>query len=143
MNRKQYLEYVDHFNNKRFDKVASYFTPDVTVEYPDNFAGPDITPRTLHGPKEFIANYQAITANTREILEVGAFISRGKQFFVELYTEFHTFKDSPAGGGQGWKKGNITIMTNWVLYDLDDKGKMKRIRIAHFRNSDPKTAKYK
>ena len=74
---------------------------------------------------------------------MGAFISRGKQLFVELYTEFHTFKDSPAGGGQGWKKGNITIMTNWVLYDLDDKGKMKRIRIAHFRNSDPKTAKYK
>jgi hypothetical protein len=34
-------------------------------------------------------------------------------------------------------------MTNWVLYNLDEKGKMKRIRIAHFCNSDPKTAKYK
>jgi hypothetical protein len=143
MNRKQYLEYVEHFNNKRFDKVAGYFTPDVTVEYPDNFAGPEITPQTLHGPREFIANYQALTANTREVLEVGAFISRGKQLFVELYTEFHTFRDSPAGGGRMWKKGHITIMTNWVLYDLDDKGKMKRIRISHFRNSDPNTARYK
>jgi len=143
MNRKQYLEYVDHFNNKRFDKVAGYFTPDVTVEYPDNFAAPPIIPRTLHGPKEFIANYQALTANTREVLEVGAFLSRGNQVFVELYTEFHTFRDSPAGSGRQWKKGDVSIMTNWVLYDLDDKGKMKRIRIAHFRNSDPKTAKYK
>ena len=32
MNRKQYLEYVEHFNNKRYDAVTSYFTPDITVE---------------------------------------------------------------------------------------------------------------
>jgi hypothetical protein len=30
-----------------------------------------------------------------------------------------------------------------VLYDLDEKGKFKRIRISHFRNSDPKTARFK
>jgi hypothetical protein len=143
MNRKQYLEYVDHFNHKRFDKVAGYFNPDVTVEYPDNFAGPPIAARTLHGPQEFIANYRALTADVREVLEVGAFISRGKQLFVELYTEFHVFQTPPAGSGRQWKKGDISIMTNWVLYDLDEKGKMKRIRIAHFRNSDPATARFK
>ncbi len=27
MNRKQFLEYVDHFNNRRFDKVASQLPP--------------------------------------------------------------------------------------------------------------------
>jgi hypothetical protein len=139
MNRQQYLEYVEHFNHKRFDKVAGYFTPDVTVEYPDNFAGPPITARTLHGPKQFIATYQELTSNVREVLEVGAFISRGKQLFVELYTEFHAFRDSPPR----WKKGDISIMTNWVLYDLDVKGKMKRVRIAHFRNSEPATARFR
>jgi hypothetical protein len=143
MNRKQYLEYVDHFNNKRFDKVAGYFTPDITVEYFDSAYGPYAPAQTLHGPKEFIANYQGITENTKEVLEVGAFLSEGSQVFVELYTEFITFKDSPPGSARKAKKGDIRIMTNWVLYDLDDKGKMKRIRIAHFRNSDPKTAKYK
>ena len=143
MNRKEYLEYVEHFNNKRFDRVASYFTPDVTVEYPDNFFGQDMTPRTLHGPQEFIKNYQDLTENTKEVLEVGAYMYENKQAFVELYTEFITFRDSPPGTGQRWKKGDIRIMTNWVLYDFDDKGKMKRIRIAHFRNHDPKTAKYK
>ena len=54
MNRKQFLEYVDHFNNRRFDKVAGYFCPDVTQAYPDNFMGPQIpcmTGNTLHGPK--------------------------------------------------------------------------------------------
>jgi hypothetical protein len=71
MNRQQYLEYVEHFNNKRFEKVAGYFTPDVTVEYPDNFFGQDQIPLTLHGPKEFINNYLGITENTKEVLEVG------------------------------------------------------------------------
>jgi hypothetical protein len=139
MNRKSFLVYIDHFNNKRFEKAAEYFNPNVTVEYPDNFQGPDIEARTLHGPKEFIANYQELTSNIREVLEVGAFISRGRQFFVELYTEFHAFRDSPPR----WKKGDITIMTNWVLYDLDEKGKFKRIRIAHFRNSPPGIARFK
>ena len=69
-------------------------------------------------------------------------MSEGSQVFVELYTEFITFKDSAPGQARQVKKGDIRIMTNWVLYDLNDKGKMKRIRIAHFRNHDPKTAKY-
>jgi hypothetical protein len=142
MNREQYLEYVDHFNNKRYDKVTSYFTPDITVEYFDNAYGPQFPARTLHGPKEFAANYKALHEHTREVLELGDFLDEGDLVFVELYTEFHTFKDIP-GSGQQWKKGDITIMTNWVLYNLDENGKMKRIRIAHFRNSDPSTAKYK
>ena len=77
------------------------------------------------------------------MLEVGAYMYENKQAFVELYTEFITFKDSPPGSARVAKKGQIRIMTNWVLYDFDDKGKMKGIRIAHFRNHDPKTAKYK
>ena len=59
MNRRQFLEYIDHFNHKRWDKVTSYFCPDVTLEYPDNFTGPKTPGRTLHGPQEFIDNYNA------------------------------------------------------------------------------------
>jgi len=67
----------------------------------------------------------------------------GNLLFAELYTEFHTFKDAPASsGGVQRKKGDVSIMTNWVLYDLEG-GKMKRIRIAHFRNHDPKLAKFR
>jgi hypothetical protein len=147
MNRKQFLEYVDHFNTRRFDKVASYFCPDVTLAYPDNFMGPQIpgvTGNTLHGPKEFIANYEAITANVREVLNVGAFLSRGRQFCVELITEFHVFRTPPAGApGAQWKKGDTIIMNQIVLYDLDENGKFKRIRIFHHRYLDPKEAKHK
>jgi ketosteroid isomerase-like protein len=142
MNRTQYQEYVDYFNNKRYDAVTSYFAPDITVEYFDNAYGPQLAPRTLHGPKEFEANYKSLHEHTREVLELRDFMSQGDLVFAELYTEFHTFKDSPASGGQQRKKGDIVIMTNWVIYNIED-GKMKRIRIAHFRNHDPKEAKYK
>jgi hypothetical protein len=143
MNREQYLEYIDHFNNKRYDKLTAYFTPDITVEYPDNFAGPPIPARTLHGPAEFAASYKDLHSHTREVLELGDFMAEGELIFAELYTEFHTFKDAPASSGRGWKKGDISIMTNWVIYNVDKNGKMKRIRIAHFRNHDPATARYK
>ncbi len=143
MNREQYLEYVDHFNNKRYDKVTGYFAPDITVEYFDNAYGPQFPARTLHGPAEFAASYKSLHEHTREVLELGDFMASGGLVFVELYTEFHTFADPPSGSHQaGWKKGDITIMTNWVIYNMEG-GKMKRIRIAHFRNHDPKTAKYK
>ena len=144
MNREQFLEYVDHFNNRRFDKVVSYFCPDVTLAYPDNFMGsqiPGVTGNTLHGPKEFIANYEAITANVREVLNVGAFLSSDRQFCVELITEFHVFRTPPADApGAQWKKGDTVIMNQIVLYDLDEDGKFKRIRIFHHRYLDPKEA---
>jgi len=142
MNRKQYLEYIDHFNNKRYDALKSYFTPDITVEYFDNAFSTQYPARTLHGPEEFAANYKSLHEHTREVLELGDFMSEGDLLFVELYTEFHTFKDAPASASQRWKKGDVNIMTNWVMYNLDENGKMKRIRIAHFRNHDPKTAKF-
>ena len=59
MNRQQFLEYADHFNNHRWGKVVSYFCPEVTVEYPDNFMGPQkpgVTGNTLHGPQAFPLN---------------------------------------------------------------------------------------
>jgi len=139
MDREQFLVYIGHFNNKRYDSLTSYFADDVTVEYFDDAYAPYAPAKTLHGRQEFVANYKALHAHTREVLELGDFMTQGNLMFVELYTEFHTFKDDPAAR---WKKGDITIMTNWVLYTLDENDKMKRIRIAHFRNSDPKTARY-
>ena len=136
MNREQFLEYVDHFNNKRYDAVTSYFTPDITVEYSSVWGD-----RTLHGPQEFIDSYKSLHEYVREVLELGDFMESGDLLFVELYTEFHCFKDSPESTGMALKKGEVSVMTNWVLYNFEG-DKMKRIRIAHFRMHDPKTAKF-
>jgi len=138
--RDQFLEYIDYFNRKDFDKVASYFSPDVTIEYPDNFMGPQTAaPRTLHGPKEFIKNYQALTEKTREVLNLGVFLSQGDHFCVELITEFTPLKT--AAGGDQTKEAETRILNQCVIYDLDEKGKFKRIRIFHHRHLDPETAK--
>jgi hypothetical protein len=140
--REQFLEYIGYFNRKDFESVASYFNPDVTVEYPDNFMGaqiPGTTGKTLHGPKEFIKNYQTLTANTREILNLGVFLSQGSHFCVELITEFTPLK-TPAAGVQS-KNQEARILNQCVIYDLDEKNKFKRIRIFHYRHLDPETAK--
>jgi hypothetical protein len=143
MNREQFLEYMDHFNNHRWDKVTSYFHPEVTLEYPDSFGNPGTPARTLHGPQEFIANYQAIAANVREILNLGAFMACGDQFFVEFVTEFHVFRDPPDGSRGIGKKGDVIVMNQCVLYDVDAEGKFKRIRIFHHRYLDPALAQHK
>jgi hypothetical protein len=140
MDRQQFLEYVDHFNKKRYDAVTGYFAPDVTVEYYDDATYTGAPARTVHGAQEFISHYKALHEHTREAMELGAFMFTDNWMFVELYTEFHTFKDPPANSGRTWKKGDVTVMTNFVLYDFEG-GKMKRIRIAHFRMHDPATAR--
>jgi hypothetical protein len=143
MNRAQYQVYVDHFNNKRYEPLVSYFAPDITVEYYDDATYKSPPARTLYGRDGFIANYKALHEHTKEVLEVGDFMVHDKLMFVELYTEFLTFRDPPTGFRGDFKKGDVRIMTNWVIYNLDENDKMKRIRIAHFRMHDPKTAKYK
>lgn len=142
MNREQYQIYVDHFNHKRYDALTSYFTSDITVEYFDNASPGGDPPRTLRGPGEFAAMYKNLHAHTREVIELGDFIAQDRMMVVELYTEFHTFAD-PLDGNAGYRKGGVKVMTNWVVYNLDDSDKMKRIRILHFRNHDPSMAKYK
>lgn len=143
MTREEFLEYIGYFNKKDFEAVAGYFTPDITVEYYDNATGPRVPPRTLHGPQEFIENYKALTSTVREVLELRDYMSTPDRVFAELYTEFHPLEDTPESEGrQAWKKGEPVLSTNWVLYDMVD-GKMKRIRIAHWRLHDPSTAKYR
>jgi hypothetical protein len=142
MNRDQYLEYVEHFNNKRYDAVTSYFAPDITVEYFTNWSDPHAPARTLHGRQEFIDSYRSLHEYVREVLELGDFLVTGRLMAVELYTEFHCFKDYPAFSARPLKKGDVVVMTNWVIYNLREDDKMERIRIAHFRMHDPKLAKF-
>ena len=142
MNREQYLEYVDHFNHRRYDAITGYFTPDVIVEFYDDATYTGTPARTLHGIQAFTDNYKSLHKHTREVLELGMFMTGGDLLFAELYTEFQTFKDSsPSYPRAPKKKGEISLMTNWVIYNVVG-DKMKHVRVAHFRMHDPKTAKF-
>ncbi len=142
MNRAQFQEYIDHFNKREYDAVTGYFDPNIVVEYYDDgsYSGPPA--RTLRGRKEFADTYKALHEHTREVLELGAFLTDGEHMFVELWTEFHTFQDSPPNYKRPpKKKGEVLVTTNWVLYTM--KGEvMQHIKIAHWRVHDPKLAKF-
>ncbi len=56
MTEKEFLVYVDHFKNKRYDAVTSYFAPDVAVEYFTTPGGDPQRALALHGPQGSIQN---------------------------------------------------------------------------------------
>jgi hypothetical protein len=141
MNREQYMEYINHFNNKRYDAMMGYFTPDLTVEFFTDWANPEMPARTMHGREGFIDAYRKLHEHVREVLELGDFLASGNRLFAELYVEFHCFKDIPEVLVRPMRKGEVMIMSNWALYDLKN-DKMNRIRIAHFRMHDPGLAKF-
>lgn len=141
MNRERFLEYVQHFNSKNYEAVTSYFTQDVTVEYYTSWSNPLAPARTLHGRQGFIDSYKLLHEHCREVLELGDFMVSDSQMFAELYTEFHCFKDHPTFSARPLKEGDVVIMTNWVMYDMEGE-QFKRIRIAHFRFHDSKNAKF-
>jgi len=141
MTREEFEVYLSHFNNKRYEAATSYFAPDVTLEFCTTPGGDPGDARTLHGVQAFIAQYQSLHANVHEVVELRDFIPGEDLIAAEMYTEFHALNDAPDFPRRPLKKGESMVMTNWVIYNLEA-GKMKRIRIAHFRMHDSKTAKY-
>ena len=131
MTKDEFLVYMNHFNNKQYDKLSEYFADDVTVEYFDNFVLEKQARRVLHGKQEFVANYMRLHSTVREFLDLGFCISDDKNLIVELYTEFHALEDTNFTAGK-MKKGDAFCVTNWVCYDFAPDGKFSRIRIAHF-----------
>ena len=64
MNREQYLEYINHFNNKRYDAMMSYFTPELTVEFFTDRANPEMIPSPLRIGTTAILTVGAIRRKT-------------------------------------------------------------------------------
>lgn len=140
MTEQRFLDYIDHFNHKRYEKVMNYYHPDVTIEYPTMLANPQAPPVTRRGRTGFLEQYVLLHEHCREALEVGDLLFDEDKIAAEMYTEFHFFKDYSNFSGRSMKAGDVYITTNWCIYTLEN-DKFKRIRVAHFRLHDPKTAR--
>ena len=140
MDRQKLLQYIDHFNNKRYDEVMAFYDPDVVIEYPTMLAAPNDPPVTRRGREGFLEQYVELHKHCREALEVLTVIQEGNMIAAEMYTEFHFFKDYPNFSGRTMKAGDVYITTNWCIYTVENE-KFKRIRVAHWRKQDPKTAR--
>lgn len=140
MDKQKLLQYIDHFNHKRYDDVIAFYDPDVVIEYPTMLADPNAPPVTRRGRAGFLEQYVELHKHCREALEVQTVIQEGNMIAAEMYTEFHFFKDYPNFSGRTMKAGDIYITTNWCIYTVENE-KFKRIRVAHWRKHDPKTAR--
>lgn len=140
MDKQKFLQYIDHFNHKRYEDVMAFYHPDVVIEYPTMLANPKAPPVTRKGRAGFLQQYVVLHQHCREALEVGEFLIAGDMMAAEMYTEFHFFKDYPDFSGRPMKAGDIHITTNWCIYNIED-DKFKHIRVAHFRLHDPETAR--
>jgi SnoaL-like domain len=140
MEKAQLLQYIDHFNNKRYEKVMEFYDPDVLIEYPTMLANPNAPPVTRRGREGFLEQYVELHKSCREALEVQTVIMQGDRIAAEMYTEFHFFKDYENFSGRSMKAGDIYITTNWCIYRVENE-KFKHIRVAHFRKHDPRTAR--
>jgi SnoaL-like domain len=140
MDKQQLLQYIDHFNHKRYEEVMSFYDPEVVIEYPTMLATPEAPPVTRRGRAGFLEQYVALHQHCREALEVQTVLQDGNMMAAEMYTEFHFFKDYPNFSGRSMKAGDVYITTNWCIYTVENE-KFKHIRVAHFRLHDPRTAR--
>jgi hypothetical protein len=140
MTREAFLEYVKCFNTKNYDKIRDYFTDDVKVEYFSDFKKDALTVKTLVGKDAFVANYEALASNFEETLNLGIFLSDEKNAVAEMYTKFIARKDTPAHRAGPMKEGEVFYINQFCVYDMDEAGKFKHIRISHFKVLDPKDA---
>ena len=138
MTREEFLVYEGYFNAKDYAGVTSYFNPNCTVEYMDKFSVEPQNPQVLHGPAEFIENYKALHKDFKEFLDLGIFLADDKNMIVEFHTEFIAMRDAEFMGG-ACKKGQVFAVNQFCVYDFDENGQFKRIRISHFRvlSNDP------
>ncbi len=70
MDKNKLLQYIDHFNHKRYEQVMEFYHPDVLIEYPTMLADPKAPPVTRRGREGFLEQYVELHKSCREALEV-------------------------------------------------------------------------
>jgi len=140
MDKQKLLQYIDHFNHKRYEEVMAFYHPDVVIEYPTMLAHPQAQPVTRRGRAGFLEQYLVLHEHCREALEAQTVLQDGNMMAAEMYTEFHFFRDYANFSGRRMKAGDVYITTNWCIYTVEN-DKFTHIRVAHFRLHDPQTAR--
>ena len=121
MTKGDYLRYIDHFNNKRYDKIAPYYADDIEV---------NLSTITLKGPQGIVSFYTDFHTYVREFVDVKYLVVDETGVAAEMYTEFDCFRDYP-NTALPFKKGEVRRMLNFVHYDLE-RDRFKRLRVARY-----------
>lgn len=117
-----FRRYLAAFNDRRYDEMLSFYTPDVELVLPAN---------TCRGPAEIERHYLHLHRHVRELLDVTYLVADEHRLATELYTEFHCAVDLPTFSLKPLRAGEVLRCTNFVHYDVVE-GRFSNIRVARY-----------
>lgn len=117
-------EYIQAFNEKRYDDMIRFYADEVVLELPAN------APTSPAGIK---AHYEKLHAICDEWLRIDWIMVADSKIAIEVYTEFFAKEAHPNFSLKPLAKGELFRCTNMVHYDLDEQGKFAHIRVGRYR----------
>lgn len=130
MTEDEFNRYVSVFNNRDYDALHEYFTEDVELL---------VNRISLKGRAGFNRFYNHFHQVIREEIKIVKFMTGQNCFCADLLFRFTGLKPYTSEwlrekSGYGWRAelavGETFYMQNFIIYDLNDDGKIYRIRPA-------------
>lgn len=123
LSRKDFLSYIHSFNTRNYAHQHSYYAHDVVMTLPD----PAIPP--LKGPEAIAKHYEGVHGLAQETVVPMVVMNDGDKVFFEMDVYFKYVKDTDQGvHSTKVLKDDVFKVTVWALYDINEEGKMLRIR---------------
>ena len=119
--RADLQQYLDHFNNKQYDKQVAYYAPDVVYK---------VGSLTLTSPKQIADFYRDFHMYVKEHVRLADYAQNGDTVAVSMPSQFEAFKDYDKNG-LTYKAGENRYIVSFIFYKLEN-GKIKQIRVARY-----------
>ncbi len=119
--RSDLQAYLDHFNNKEYERQIAYYAPDVIYK---------VGTLTLTSPRQIAEFYADFHQYCREHVEIAQFALQGDVCAVAMPSRFEPFRDYRKNG-LVFEVGKVVEFVSFIFYTLAD-GKIRRIRGARY-----------
>ena len=116
--------YLDHFNNKEYERQIEYYAPDVRYR---------VGTLTLTSPRQIAEFYADFHQHCKERVEIAQFVLQGDVCAVVMPSRFEPFRDYRKHG-LNFEAGKPVAFVSFIFYTLAD-GKIRRIRVARYPGS--------
>jgi hypothetical protein len=122
--RTDLQQYLDHFNNKEYDRQIEYYAPDVLYK---------VGTLTLASPRAIADFYADFHQYSKEHVEIAQFALQGDTCAVVMPSRFEPFRDYRKHG-LNVEAGKIVELVSFIFYTLKG-GKIWRIRVGRYPGS--------
>ncbi|MGH8149239.1 MAG: nuclear transport factor 2 family protein [Steroidobacteraceae bacterium] len=113
--------YLDHFNNKEYERQIAYYAPDVVYK---------VGALTLTSPRQIADFYADFHQYSKEHVEIAQFVLQGDLCAVVMPSRFEPFRDYKKHG-LSFEAGKPVAFVSFIFYTLKD-GKIWRIRVGRY-----------